>query len=82
MHDNGILLELGYDCNKNSNAIVDKIIQELESEFKRIAPESEQLSPARLGHAITLLNTRIRSQGMTASELHKNVVLEAPFLGA
>ena len=46
------------------------MIQELENEFKKIAPEGEKLSPARLGYAMTILNTRVRSQGLTASELH------------
>ena len=70
LQENGITLQLGNDANKNANAIVDKIIQELEFEIKKLAPNEEKLSAGRLGHALTILNTRVRSSGLTASELH------------
>ena len=41
--DNGIHLQLGHEANKNCNSIVDKMIQELELELKKIAPEGEKL---------------------------------------
>ena len=68
--ENGISIELGDDANKNSNSIVDKMIQELEVEVKKLAPEGEKLSEGRLGHAVTLLNTRIRQYGLSSSNLH------------
>ena len=70
LQENGIIIELGQEGNKNSNAIVDKVIQELESEIKKIASEEEQLSEARLGYVITILNSRVRSEGLSSSEIH------------
>jgi len=70
LKENGILIILGDDGNKNSNSIVDKLIQELENEFKQLAPEGEKISEGRLGHAVTVLNSRIRSGGLSASEIH------------
>ena len=37
--DNGITISLGDDTNKNSNCVIDKKIQELESELKRFCPQ-------------------------------------------
>ena len=70
LKENGIVLELVHDANKNSNAVVDKVIQELELELKKLSPEGVKLSVGRLGHAVTILNNRVRSHGLTASELH------------
>ena len=56
LQENGITIQLGNDANKNSNAIVDKTIQELETELKKLAPEGEKLTIGRLGHAVTVLN--------------------------
>ena len=38
LEQNKIKIELGHHANKNSNAVVDKIIQELENELIKIAP--------------------------------------------
>ena len=46
------------------------MIQELEQEIKKLAPEAEKISEGPLGHAITLLNSKTRSNGLSASELH------------
>ena len=70
LSENGIMLELGHDANKNSNAIVDKIIQELEYEIKKLAPGGEAISEGRLGHAVTILNSRARTLDLSASEIH------------
>ena len=68
--DNGIHIELGHEANKNSNSVVDKIIQELEHELKKLAPEGEKISEGRLGHAVTILNTRLRQDSLSSSEIH------------
>ena len=68
--ENGLYIELGHEGNKNSNAIVDKMIQELEVEIKKLAPAGEEISHGRLGHAITILNARIRQNKLSSSEVH------------
>ena len=67
---NGVLLEIGEDFNKNSNCQVDKKIQELEEEFRRLAPEGEKLSMGQLAQAVTMLNNRTRNQNLSAGEIH------------
>ena len=39
---NGISLELGDDLNKNSNCSIDKKIQELEAEIRRLCPKERK----------------------------------------
>ena len=68
--DNGLHIELGHKGNKNSNSIVDKMIQEIETELRKLAPEGEKIFYGRLGHAITMLNTRIRKNGLSSSQVH------------
>ena len=70
LKENGINLQLGDDANKNSNAVVDKLIQELEMELKKISPDGQQIPTSKLGHALTILNSKIRAQGLSAAELH------------
>jgi hypothetical protein len=55
--------------NKNSNAKVDKIIQELQLEIRKICPEQRVLSVSELARATCNLNNRIRKSGLTASEI-------------
>ena len=55
--------------NKNANAKVDKIIQELQTEIKKISPLPRPLSNADLATATSSLNNRIRKAGLTASEI-------------
>ena len=55
---------------KNSNCSVDKKIRELEEELKRLSPEGDRLSLGQLARAVTMLNNRVRNQGMTAAEIH------------
>ena len=66
----GISLELGDDGNKNSNCVVDKIIDELESELKKISPSGGRLNSAQLAQALLSLNEKIRNRGLSASEIH------------
>ena len=55
--------------NVNSNAKVDKIIQELQLEIKKICPDQNMLSSADLARATSILNNRIRKAGLTAGEI-------------
>ena len=67
---NGIDLDLADDLNVNSNCSVDKKIQELEEELKRISPEGDTITVGQLAMAVTILNGRVRGQGLTAAEVH------------
>ena len=55
--------------NKNTNAKVDKIIQELQLEIKKHCSESRPISSAELARSVTMLNNRIRKSGFSASEV-------------
>ena len=67
---NGIEVVLGDHGNKNSNAVVDKMIQELEAELRRLDPEGQQISAGLLCQAVTNLNNRVRGRGFSASQIH------------
>ena len=65
----GINLQLPNDAfNKNANCHVDKIIQELETELKKISPLGRQITHAELARATLSLNSKIRQSSVTASE--------------
>lgn len=68
--DNGIVLVLGEHGNRNSNCSVDKSMQELEGELKRLDPEGGKITPGILSQAVTNLNDRIRGHGLSASQVH------------
>jgi hypothetical protein len=70
LDSNGITLDLGEHFNKNSNCSVDKKIQELEAEIRRISPKETKLSYGELTRAVTMLNNRVRNQGLSAAQLH------------
>ena len=55
--------------NKNSNSKIDKIIQELQQEIRKICPEPRPLTVSELARATCNLNNRIRKSGLTASEV-------------
>ena len=55
--------------NKNSNAKIDKIIQELQLEIKKQCAESRIISSADLARAVMSLNGRIRKSGLSAAEV-------------
>ena len=55
-----ISLDLGDSKNKNSCAIVDKAIQELEMELKRLNPENNKLEETTLLIATHHLNSKLR----------------------
>lgn len=68
--DNNIELILADDENKNSNCVVDKIIQELEVEIRKLVLKEIPISPGTLAKAVDILNNRIRGQGLTSSQIH------------
>ena len=70
LQTNGIILDLGDHLNKNSNCSVDKKIQELENEIKRLCPKETKITSGLLSQAVTNLNNRIRNQGLSASQIH------------
>ena len=67
--DLDIIIELGNSLNKNSNAVVDKAIQELEKEITVLQPGENTLNPATLAKACMNLNDRLRRAG-TISARH------------
>ena len=69
LFENGIKLVLGDDMNKNSNCCVDKKIQELQEEIKKLQQAESKITFATLSRAVTNLNTRIRNQGLSASQI-------------
>ena len=70
LKSNGIEFDLGEHFNKNSNCSVDKKIQELEFEIRRLCPKETKLSSGLLSKAVTSLNNRIRNQGLSAAQIH------------
>ena len=58
-----IKLELGNSLNKNSNAVIDKGIQELEREITALSPGEKQIDQATLSQALMNLNNRLRRNG-------------------
>ena len=65
-----ITIELGNPFNKNANAVVDKVIQELEQEIIRIIPQEEPITHCQLVKATYNLNSRLRrNQKLTAKEI-------------
>ena len=51
------------EINKNSNAVIDKGCQELESEIKQLEPEGAKISISTLKQAIMNLNSKLRRRG-------------------
>ena len=66
----GIELELTCDENKNANCHVDKIINELEVELKKISPDGEKIDSGVLAQATMILNNKVRKRGFSAAEIH------------
>ena len=69
LNDLGIVIILGESLNKNSNCHVDRIIQELENEIRKIDPTNRPISGATLAKATLQVNAIIRSQGLSAKEI-------------
>ena len=67
---NGVELDLKDHANPNSNAAVDKIMQELEGELVKLAPHGGKIDAGVLAQATTNLNNKVRQHGLSASQLH------------
>ena len=64
-----ILLEPTDPSNKNSVATVDNAIKQLESEIRKIAPQSTTINETVLALALKNLNAMIRNRGLSAHEI-------------
>ena len=76
---NGIELDLGENINENCNCLIDKKIQELGLEIKKLCPKETPISTGLLCQAVTNLNDRIRNQGLSSSQIHfsrENMILD------
>ena len=65
----GITFEFGQEKNKNHNPTVDKTIQEIEEEIKRLSPHGGLLNPGLLETAIGRSNNRVRANGFSSKEV-------------
>ncbi len=68
LQDININIVLGEPKNRNKMATIDKQIQELENEFTRLVPLNSQLSRSDISCAVSSLNSRIRSCGLSSYE--------------
>ena len=62
-------IEVGRVKNPNKNPVAEKAVQELEDEILRQDPARGSVSDLTLCLAVALLNSRIRSNGLSAREL-------------
>ena len=65
----GIELDFGRVKYKNQNPPIDKAIQEIENELKRMASTGGQITPGTLAIAISNMNSRIRFNGLSSKEI-------------
>ena len=65
----GIELELGEAKNKNALSLVDRKMQELQAELRKIAPSNNVINIKLLAHATSIVNERVRSSGFSAKEI-------------
>jgi hypothetical protein len=69
MRSVGIELDFGRVKNKNQNPSIDKAIQDLEKEIKRLAPNAGPVSAGLLAVAVCNTNSRVRKYGLSAKEI-------------
>ena len=66
-----ITLKIKDQLNKNFNAVVDRVCQDVEKEIRKIAPEGGKISESSLAKATITVNTLLRRKGkVSAFELH------------
>ncbi len=65
----GIEIDYSRVKNKNSNPTIDKAIQELENELKRLLPDGQPSSISTLATAVRNINNRIRQHGLSSREI-------------
>ena len=64
-----ITIELGQAKNPNKNPVAERAVQELETELLRQEPLGGVVSPLTLAVATSVLNSRIRSRGLSSREM-------------
>ena len=64
-----IRLEIGRTKNINKNPVGEKAVQELQAEILRITETGGPISPATLNEAVSSLNSRLRTDGLSAREI-------------
>ena len=62
-------MEQGHVKNINRCAKVDKIMSELRRELKALSPDEIALTPINLARAVSSLNSRTRSLGLSSREI-------------
>ena len=65
----GMELNAGEAKNKNAVAIVDKKINELEKEIKKLSPSNNVITVKILALATNIVNEKVKNQGMSAKEI-------------
>ena len=66
LNELGITVETGRTKNPNKNAVVDKAINELEKEIKRLVFKKKLINSSTLSLAVGALNNRIRFNGLSS----------------
>ena len=71
LENQGIILELGHEKNKNSLAVTDKCIRDLEQEIQKLQPEGGRVSKRNLAIATDMVNKKLRPtrNNMSAKEI-------------
>ena len=69
LKDHRIHIDLGRVKNANKNPVAEKAIQELEHEILRVIKSPGPLAPLMLHEATASLNSRIRTDGLSAREI-------------
>lgn len=69
LHSYGIFVDFGRVKNPNKNPVAEKANQELELEILKVDSSGKAITAATLSKAIHFLNTRIRSNGLSAKEM-------------
>ena len=78
----GITLDFGRVKNKNKNPHIDRAIQQVEGEIKRLVPRGGPISAGTLAIAIGHANDRIRNTGLSAKEvlMKRDSVTDTPLI--
>ena len=69
LHQHGLVLDLGNPKNVNKNPVAEKANQELEKELLKVDPSGNPVSAVTLLQAVCVLNSRIRSCGLSSREM-------------
>ena len=69
LHAVGIHLDFGHAKNANKNPVAEKANQELELEILKIDPIGKAISATTLTQAVSVLNSRIRHNGLSSKEM-------------